>query len=756
MKPRSYTLTKKTIILISFIFIFLRSPYIKSDCTFPTSRKFVNGCNATRILCLSKKIGNTLDEVRHSIGEVILANTTISSSGHYILGQPVESPIIIDSDDVSLDLNGYEICATGSAIIINENKKNILIKNGSLVGAQCCEFTCSESNLINASGILVKQGCHLIQIASLNILGFAQGILLDGSETTSIESCDISDTILYCNNKGIVLNYTIKSTFKSNEALNCYESGFELYKSQFNCFDKCRAIETKNDTATKQAVGFLSTSGNCNLFYECVSNGSEKTSSNFGYNSIGFLLNGTPSQPGETKTEIVACIANKGAITEDANIYGIHLDAILKAIDPLGTVSYTHDTDRPINTTAWSPESRFIAIGQDYIVTDSSLKILSLYGSTLSVYARAYPNTQNVLATAWDPKGTYLAVGTANDGAGDEFFIYEFDPNSPSTSFLKTVTSFNIGAAINSIEWSPDGKAIAIGADSGAIEEEIQVWGFENSTATISSQPIASQDTGANVLGVAFSPDGKYLAAIYTDTIDVYSFRCLATDALTLKTSETAYGGSLKGVDWSPIACCSKYFIAVCGTANANLNMQIFTYDGDTTLTSFETDFSLGTSTTINCITWSPNGKYLLTGGERTSNLSTEIFSFDASANADSRTTTKDKGAAPHNANACTWSPSGRYAISAGDDSTTGGTASIYESAHVPLKCVIKYSELLNNTGGLCGTGIEGSSGENLIIKNIGYENNINFSAGVFNKYEGGLNGSPTLLQNISIPPYEN
>ena len=101
-------------------------------------------------------MGVTQDEVRHSIGELILSSSTISNAGHYVLGRPIESPIIIDSDDVYLNLNGYEVCATGSAIIINEDKKNILIKNGSLVGAECCEFTCSEGTLINASGILVK------------------------------------------------------------------------------------------------------------------------------------------------------------------------------------------------------------------------------------------------------------------------------------------------------------------------------------------------------------------------------------------------------------------------------------------------------------------------------------------------------------------------------------------------------------------------------------------------------------------------
>jgi len=752
VKPRSYAL--KIITVLSFILISFHSNNVKATCSTTSTRKFVDGCNDTRIVCLIKKIGESLNETRQSIGELITSSTTISNSGVYFLGQDVDCPIIIDSDDVYLDLNGYSVYGTCTAIIINENKKNILIKNGSLNGASDCVFECAEENLNNASGLLVKEGAMLVQVEDINIFGYSIGVYFNGTSSNKIRSCDVTDTTFSCNNKGVVMNYTQESTFVNCEALSSFEAGYELIRCRRNIFYRCKSLETENDTDTKSASGFISTTGIGNLFIECIVNASTKNTK-FGYNANGFLFNGTATEYGEYRSEIIGCIVNKSQTTGDSNAYGVHFDSILKTA-PFSSVVTTTYGPADANVVDWSPDCDFIAAGYNYVSDLDTIYIYALDNSTLKGFTRKKPNSLNINTLAWSPRGNYLAAGTANNASGSEFYLYKFDPNDVVSEFFTLLEDKGLGASVNSVAWHPEGRYIAIGLSTGATNE-LQIWGFENDLMGASA--IATKTSSSNILDVAFSPDGKLIAVITASAIKIYRFNSLKETVLTLKVTDSGtelYGGSLKSVDWSPIACNGKYFLLVSGTASGSKNIQVLSYDGATTLTSFETKASLSASSTINEAKWSPNGKYVLTGGNSSGGNDTEIFNFDASAASDSRLTTAGTGNLPGGpVNSVAWSPSGRHTLIAGSD-TSGDSVEIFKSSNVPSKCVVKMCEIMNCEGGLCGIGIEGASCRNLIIRNIGYENNVNFSYGVYNTFYGGLNGSPSNIDNVSFPPYQD
>jgi len=128
-----------------------------------------------------------------------------------------------------------------------------------------------------------------------------------------------------------------------------------------------------------------------------------------------------------------------------------------------------------------------------------------------------------------------------------------------------------------------------------------------------------------------------------------------------------------------------------------------------------------------------------------------EIFEFNASASNPNVLISKDTGIFPGgDANAIDWSPSGRYVVAVGENSSNVDTA-IYEVVNTPLKCALKNNEVTNSCSGLCGIGLAGSSSNNLIIRNIGYGNCINFSKGVFNTFIGRQTGDPSEIENISI-----
>ena len=755
MKPRSYALSQKIITILFFILISFHANNIKSVCATTSTRKFVDGCHDTRIVCLIKKIGESLNEIRQSAGELITSSTTISNSGVYFLGQDVDCPIIIDSDDVYLDLNGYSVYGTCTGIIVNENKKNILIKNGSLNGAVDCVFECAEENLNNASGVLIKEGAMLVQIEDLNIFGYTTGLYFNGTASNKIKSCDVTDTTLSCNNNGVVLNYTRESTFVNCEALSSFEVGYKLFKCKRNIFYQCKSLETENDTDTKSASGFLSTSGTGNLFIECVVNASTKNTK-FGYNANGFLFNGTATEYGEFRSEIVNCVVNKSQTTGDSNAYGIHFDSILKTT-PLSNVVTTTIGPDQANVVDWSTDCDFIAVGYNYASEKDRIRIFTLDNSTLRCFAQKTPatNNENVNDLAWSPRGKYLAVGTDQNYSGNEFYLYKFDPDDVVNEFFTELAAKNMGKSVNSLAWHHEGRYLAIGTSYNSTYE-IEVWGFENET--LGSSEIAKKSVTGSILDIAFSPDGNYIAAITANKLYIYEFNPLS-DAnsyfLIQKVAQTSFDiGYLKSVDWSPIACGSKYFLAVSGEDSSNKNIQIFSYDGNTTLTSFESAYSLSTTAHISEIKWSPNGRYVLTTGFNATE-EVEIFQFDASASSGSRLSSKDTANySTVQSYSAKWSPSGKYVISVG--ASTTDNLIIYKVSNVPTKCVIKGCEIMNCEGGLCGIGIEGASCRNLIIRNVGYENGINFSYGVYNTFYGGLNGSPSNIDNVSFPPYQD
>jgi len=95
------------------------------------------------------------------------------------------------------------------------------------------------------------------------------------------------------------------------------------------------------------------------------------------------------------------------------------------------------------------------------------------------------------------------------------------------------------------------------------------------------------------------------------------------------------------------------------------------------------------------------------------------------------------------------WSPSGRYiAASEGDYDTFHVLAAMYG----PENCLIKNSTIADTCacGEIVGTGLSGCVGNNGIICNSCFNNNINFSYGIPNKYHTYTRGATNLSDNLS------
>ena len=684
-----------------------------------------------RILPMLKEIGNALDEDRYSIGELISSTTTISNPGVYILTNDIEanSGIIIDADNVLLDLNGYMVydnIGTNTAITINNGHKNIFIKNGSING---------KADTSTASGILIKQNANLVQIEDVRILECYTGIKLDGISSNAVSECKITNCMLVTNTKGIVVNYGTKNIFLSCATYNCAEAGFEMHNSELNLFDQCQAIQIKSGDPNKSTIGFASTDGCGNIFKECTVNGVYKSASNFGYNATGFLFKNN-----ETRSKIYDSIVNRSICSGDGTSYGIHLDFTLKN-DALSQPLYCGNlAGNETFIVDWSPETNFIALGGN----DNTVRICTFDGSNLTQTDSKTPNGEDINALAWSHDGTYLAVGTNKDpGSEKEFFVYRFDSSPLDPASITTlVDSKDVADHVHSVAWAPNSRFIALGVDATISDYEIQVWGFDGSS--LSSSELYKVERNYDVKSVSYSPDGKYLAAVHGTQLEIFSFDPTNNLMLTSIDAKVAYGGTLASVDWSPLICGSKYYVAVGGYQQGSKTIEVFSFKNGT-LTSLE---SVDHGASIEEVRWSPNGKYLLCVGGPELGDEIRIYSFNPSATAGSRLTSEQTGSHPGGeAHSADWESSGRYIIVVGCN--TDEETSIFETAIVPRRCVVENNEITDTQ-----TGIEGSSGSNLIIRNVGYYNTVCFSSGVFNTFIEGLNENPTNIDNICLPPY--
>lgn len=114
--------------------------------------------------------------------------------------------------------------------------------------------------------------------------------------------------------------------------------------------------------------------------------------------------------------------------------------------------------------------------------------------------------TGNGRGVSWSPDGKHLAVAHANS---PYLTVYRFDnPITASPTFTKLTSPVTLPTGdAYCIEWSPDGKHLAVGHVNAPY---ITVYRFDGSTLTKVANPATS--VGSAVRGLAWSPDGRYLS----------------------------------------------------------------------------------------------------------------------------------------------------------------------------------------------------------------------------------------------------
>jgi WD40 repeat protein len=235
------------------------------------------------------------------------------------------------------------------------------------------------------------------------------------------------------------------------------------------------------------------------------------------------------------------------------------------------TAVTSQDYGTAIYTVAWSPDGRYLAVGgtepAKFGVEDNTneLQIYTFDGKTLiPVISQDYGTAIN--SVAWSPDGKYLAIGGNGPTGGNELHVYSFNNSS-----LSLVTSKDYGTAIYSAAWSPDGVYLAIGGTEPAKfggednTNELQVYSFNGTALTA----VTSQDYGTAIYSVSWSCNGRYLAiggntpstfggGANSNELQVYNFNSISLTAVTSQD----YGTTVYAVSISP----DNKYLALGGT----------------------------------------------------------------------------------------------------------------------------------------------------------------------------------------------
>jgi len=254
-----------------------------------------------------------------------------------------------------------------------------------------------------------------------------------------------------------------------------------------------------------------------------------------------------------------------------------------------------------------------------------------------------------IYSVAWAPDG--LSVSTTGASGYPYVRTWNVDPPSLASTLTRVVTE-----GVASVAYSPDGKHLAAGTD------KIQIWDLATHEITLTLAGCGAAPGSPVPKGLAYSPDGKHLATDCLDkTVKIWD-TATGTNTLTLTAAD-----AVNSVAYSPDG---KHLAA----GSEDNTVKIWdTATGKLTLT-LKTD-------AMNSVAYSPDGKHLASGGGKPSTVNI----WDTTTGDKLRTLPTSK----FGVNCVAYSPNGKHLASGGTDSRvqiwdtmTGQLESTLENKH--------------------------------------------------------------------------
>ena len=232
----------------------------------------------------------------------------------------------------------------------------------------------------------------------------------------------------------------------------------------------------------------------------------------------------------------------------------------------------------------------------------------------------------------------------------------------------QSITGTLLAGAVNAVSWSADGQYVAVGGTglTGGTGDEFQILSFDRVANSLTAVT-GALGTAGSVRAVSWSADGQYIAVggagLTGGTGDEFQIYQFDRSNQTVQFVAGALGttGSVNAVSWSP----DGQYVAVGGQSITGNEFQIFSFDR---VANSLTVVAGALGGTVFAVSWSPDGQYIAVGGSLIGGTEEEfqILSFDRVS------LTVVAGALGGTVEAVSWSPDGQYIAVGG--SLTGGT----------------------------------------------------------------------------------
>ncbi|MBY0353688.1 WD40 repeat domain-containing protein [Candidatus Babeliales bacterium] len=254
----------------------------------------------------------------------------------------------------------------------------------------------------------------------------------------------------------------------------------------------------------------------------------------------------------------------------------------------------------------WHPNGRFVAAVGD---ATNDVRIYSFDGSTLITLDAINITTGDVRGLAWSPSGEFILFGIDNENASDEIRVYRFDGNS--LTFVDSADMNVTSASARGLSWHPSGKFFCVAGNAGALSIETRVYSFNGTSISV----VQASNAGQSGRSAEFSQDGLYFA-IAMNTIgggDSRLTMCSFTGASFSVVEHIVYSGgndNFLEVRWSPDG---QYLVGGGNSPSNGSELKLYQFTRPATLTEVAS-YNYGTA--INGVAWSSDGKYVAIGGE--------------------------------------------------------------------------------------------------------------------------------------------
>ncbi len=217
---------------------------------------------------------------------------------------------------------------------------------------------------------------------------------------------------------------------------------------------------------------------------------------------------------------------------------------------------------------------------------------------------------KRIFSLDWSYDGKYLALGFDSSNSIYEIQVYELIDND---LILKASQNYNNNDDVRALAWHPSSYYLAAGSLSN---NELRVWLFDPNVPSITESDNANIN---DVYALAWSHDGNYLAAGRSNTSDVYLYSFSSGTLGSLIKGSLGSKGHVYDVSWDS----TDSYLVVGQRRSSGKELHLFSFNGSTLTKEFDSELNKD----VYGAQWHPSLPYVAVGC-RSSTNQFRLYSF--------------------------------------------------------------------------------------------------------------------------------